>query len=207
MQLHRPLATVTPTLDGDVLALLSRVDEGMTSGQVRRLLPQFSEEGVRKVLKRLHVQGVLQADRVGNAVSYRLNREHLAADHIIGLAHMQEAFLDRLRAYLDNWVIPPVFAAMFGSAARATMRLDSDVDLLLVRPTVTHDDEWAAQVERLVIDASRWIGNDVRPVEFSTDEIESRAEEQLIAAVLAEGLTVLGDRSWLADQLRQKPGL
>ena len=48
MDLGRPLATVTPTLDGDVLQVLATHDVSFTAGQVRRVLNNFSEEGIRK---------------------------------------------------------------------------------------------------------------------------------------------------------------
>ena len=74
MELSRPLSTVTPTLDGDVLAVLARHDATFTTGQLHRVLTQHSEEGIRRVLQRLTKQGVVQSDRVGNAFTYRLAR-------------------------------------------------------------------------------------------------------------------------------------
>ena len=79
MELNRPLATVTPTLDGDVLAVLAQHEVSFTTGQLRRVLSRYSQEGIRKVLIRLTRQGVVSAERVGNSYSYRLNAEHLAA--------------------------------------------------------------------------------------------------------------------------------
>src|SRR4030081_362509 len=103
MDLSRPLSTVTPTLDGDVLAVLARHDAAFTTGQLHRVLTQHSEEGIRKVLQRLNRQGILLSDRVGNAFTYQLNRNHLAAEHIIGLARLQETLLNRLGDRLASW--------------------------------------------------------------------------------------------------------
>jgi len=50
--------------------------------------------------------------RVGNAYSYRLNRDHLAAEHISGLARLQERLLERHSDRLASWKIKPVFAAV-----------------------------------------------------------------------------------------------
>jgi hypothetical protein len=49
MQLSKPFATVTPTLDGDVLTVLATHDATFTTGQIQRILNGFSEEGIRKV--------------------------------------------------------------------------------------------------------------------------------------------------------------
>ncbi|MGB3444576.1 MAG: nucleotidyltransferase domain-containing protein [Actinophytocola sp.] len=203
MELSRPLATITPTLDGDVLTVLARHDATFTTGQVHRILVQPSEEGIRKVLRRLTGQGIVLSERVGNAFAYRFNRDHLAAQYIVGLARMQETFLARLEDLLESWRIPPVYAAVFGSAARGQMTTSSDVDLLLVRPRAAAEPDWEGQVNDLATTVTRWLGNDTRVLEFAEDEIVMRGrEEPVLNDVLQEGLTVAGRRSWLAKQLR-----
>ncbi len=57
MQLNRPFATVTPTLDGDVLAVLATADATFSISQIPRILATASGEGIRKVLTRLTAQG------------------------------------------------------------------------------------------------------------------------------------------------------
>lgn len=204
MDLNRPLSSVTPTLDGDVLAVLANADDTFTTGQLHRLLPRASEQGVRKVLQRLVEQGVVQSTRVGNAYTYRLNREHLAAPHIIGLAHVKQTLLGRLAERLESWEVPPVYAAVFGSTARGLMTVDSDLDLLLVRSDNVDDDKWAAQVDTLVAEVTRWIGNDVRALEFTSKEVATSGHrEPVLRDVLDEGLTVAGSRAWLTKQLRK----
>jgi predicted transcriptional regulator len=204
MELSRPLSTVTPTLDGDVLAVLARHDATFTTGQLHRVLTQHSEEGIRRVLQRLTKQGVVQSDRVGNAFTYRLNLDHLAAEHIIGLARLQETLLNRLEDRLASWEVPPIYAAVFGSAARGSMTVDSDLDLLLVRPDDAPADLWDGQVDQLVSDITRWVGNDARSLQFTTGELAARRDEPVLHSVLSEGLTVAGTRAWLHKQLRGK---
>lgn len=117
MELGRPLATITPTLDGDVLAVLARSEVTFTTGQIHRILTRNSEEGIRKVLLRLVKQGVVHSDRVGNAFTYRLNRDHLAAEYIIGLAGLQGKLLKRIEDRLAAWQLPPVYAADDGAGS------------------------------------------------------------------------------------------
>lgn len=204
MELNRPLMTITPTLDGDVLAVLARHDAVFTTGQVHRILTEYSEEGIRKVLRRLSGQGVVLSERIGNAFAYRFNNEHLAARHIFELARLQETFLSRLQEYLAAWQTPPVYAAVFGSAARGRMTPASDIDLLLVRPRTAVDVTWDDQLDDLATTVTRWLGNDARVLEFTEDEIAtSGQEEPVLDDVLQEGLTVAGERSWLVKQLRR----
>jgi predicted transcriptional regulator len=201
MQLSRPLATVTPTLDGDVLSVLARTDVAFTTGQVHRVMPTKSEDGVRRVLQRLSAQGVVRSDRVGNAYTYRLNRDHLAAEHIVGLANLFSTFLDRLSELLDGWSPKPSYAAVFGSAAVGTMTSGSDIDLLLIRPGAADDETWDAQVHALVESVARWTGNDVRPLVL--DEADVSPGETVLREVLERGLTVAGTHDWLARRLRK----
>lgn len=205
MELSRPLSTVTPTLDGDVLATLAKRDVAFTTGQLHRILTRHSEEGIRKVLRRLVKQGVVCSDTVGNARIYRLNRDHVAAQHIIGLADLQGELLRRIEDRLASWRQSPVYAAVFGSAARGSMTVDSDIDLLLVRPDDVAEASWDADVEDLVSDVTRWTGNDTRPLEFTAAEVAVRGrDEPVLRAVLQQGLTVAGTRSWLNRQLSRK---
>ena len=204
MELSRPLSTITPTLDGDVLAVLARHDSSFTTGQLHRVLSNYSEEGIRKVLQRLSRQGIVHSDRVGNAFSYRFNRAHLAAEPIIRLADIMSTFLARLTDRLDSWEVPPVYAAVFGSAARGSMTVDSDLDLLLVRPDDATDELWAAQVDQLVEDVTRWTGNDTRTLQFTeADLVAGVREDPVLQDVLNDGLTVAGSRAWLNKQLRK----
>lgn len=94
MDLGRPPATVTPTLDGDVLAVLVQAEATFTTGQLHRVLGKYSEDGIRKVLMRLRGQGIVLAERVGNAYAYRLNRGHLAAGPVIALARSRALLLE-----------------------------------------------------------------------------------------------------------------
>jgi predicted nucleotidyltransferase len=202
MELNHPLATVTPTLDGDVLALLAQHEVTFTTGQLHRVLSQYSEEGIRKVLTRLTRQGVVHSERVGNAFSYQLNRDHLAAGPIIELAHLRRTLLRLIEKRLESWSYRPEYAAVFGSAARGTMTADSDLDLLLVRPDDTPLDIWEEQVDTLSADVTRWTGNDARPLEYTLSELAAARSEPVLRQVLEDGLTVAGSRAWLNRQLR-----
>jgi predicted nucleotidyltransferase len=202
--MNHPLATVTPTLDGDVLTVLAAHDVTFTTGQMHRMLNAYSEEGIRKVLARLVAQGIVLSERVGNAYAYRLNTAHLAAKPIVELAKLFDTFLKRLEQELDGWQYPPVYAAVFGSAADGTMTSDSDVDLFLVRATGTPDADWARQVNELASAVTAWTGNDARVVEYTEIELKSARTEPMLHDVLERGLTVAGKRTWLLKQL--KPG-
>lgn len=209
--MNRPFATVTPTLDGDVLAVLASNDATFTISQIQRILPTPSGEGIRKVLNRLVAQGVVLSDRVGRTRTYRLNADHLAADPIRVLSRLTGVFLDRIESLLHSWNEAPKYAAVFGSAATGRMTLHSDIDLFLVRSSTVepvehraNGDDWAQQVADLALSVHLWTGNEARVVEYTEDELRAAAlaGEPLLEDVVKQGLTVGGTRAWLNRQLR-----
>lgn len=205
MQLNKPFATVTPTLDGDVLAVLVSADVTFTINQVQRILTTASGEGIRKVLNRLTAQGVVLHDEVGRTHTYRLNAEHLAAEPIMALSRLNSTLLSRLEEHLDGWGTTLRYAALFGSAATGKMRLDSDIDLFLVRATDSDDDDaWEQRLTELARLVTAWTGNDGRIVEYTEDEFRAAAAsgEPLLDDVSKQGLTVAGTRAWFNAQLR-----
>lgn len=204
MQLNKPFATVTPTLDGDVLAVLASADVTFTINQVQRILTTASGEGIRKVLNRLTAQGVVLQDEVGRTHTYRLNTGHLAAGPIMALSRLNSTFLSRLERHLDGWGTTLRYAAVFGSAATGKMRLDSDIDLFLVRATDSDDGVWDQRLTELARLVTAWTGNDGRIVEYTEDEFRAAvtAGEPLLDDVSKQGLTVAGTRAWFKAQLR-----
>lgn len=209
MQLNRPFATVTPTLDGDVLAVLAAANVTFTIPQIQRILITPSGEGIRKVLRRLTAQGVVLHDRVGATNTYRLNTEHLAAGPIQELSRLVECLRKRLAQHFENWGPELRYAAVFGSAATGRMTLDSDIDLFLVRAANFDSDAgedtdvWEQRVAELARAITAWTGNDARIVEYSEDDLHAAAaaHEPLLRDVAEQGLTVAGKSSWLAKQL------
>lgn len=203
--LNKPFATVTPTLDGDVLMVLASADVAFTIAQVQRVLSTASGEGIRKVLNRLVAQGVVFHDQVGRAHTYRLNTEHLAAEPIMALSQLGSTFLHRLEQHLVGWGSAVRYAAVFGSAATGRMGIDSDIDLFLVRASEVADDLWAQRVAELAGLVTAWTGNDCRVVEYTEDGFRAAAAagEPLFRDVAKEGLTVAGTRVWFNRQLRR----
>lgn len=204
MLLQQPLATVTPTVDGDVLAALARAEQAFSARALHRVIGRHSADGVRRSLNRLVAQGVVTVEEAPPAKLYRLNRSHLAAPYVMGLAELPDEFVRRLRERLSTWNPAPSYAALFGSAARGDMREDSDIDLFVVRPDDVADDDtaWIEQLHTLVGDASAWTGNDVRPLELSVSETvaEIEASSDTIRAVREEGIDLAGDRRFLGPR-------
>lgn len=201
MQLDRPLRVVGPSIDGDVLFVLARVDAEFTPPQVQSLLDEHSVDGIRKAMRRLAGQGIVTHRRAGNAVFYRLNREHLAAPAIEQLAEQKHLLLARLRERIATWTSPPRFASLFGSAAAGTMRPESDIDLLVVRDNDidVDDDAWSDQLADLEADVTSWTGNDARILELAHQEVVTglAQNDRVLLDISAVGIPLAGPTNYL----------
>jgi predicted nucleotidyltransferase len=161
MDFSQPFRIVTPTLDGPVLRVLARITHPLTRREISQLVADASEAGVRKVLKRLTQEGIVIEEQIGSQFAYAANREHLAWPAVELLATSSQRFDDRLRGYVEGWLIKAISVELFGSVADGSATADSDVDLMIYRP---HLDEerltiWDQQVADLRLEVERWTGN------------------------------------------------
>ena len=199
MLLQHPFEAVTTSVDGDCLTVLARADHEFS---VSRLLPLLQRKrsltGVRNALDRLAEQGVVNVRRVGNVNSYSLNRSHLIAPAIIEIAAARDRLVERVTAELQQWPVPPVYGALFGSAARGEMHTESDIDILLIHPDEADVELWTDKVAHLQQLVTSWTGNDTRVLTFSEQEVQEHgASEPVLREVAREGVAVTGSTSWL----------
>lgn len=201
MRLQEPLSVVTPTVDGAVLQVLGAADRAFTTSEVTNLI-QRSPAGVRLVLNRLTREGLVDLQRVGPTFTYRLNRDHLAAEAVMALSGLKATFVQRLRDELATWTAPPAFAALFGSAARGDMTEESDIDVLLVV-----DDEGESRLsetEQLASRVRRWTGNDCRPLLLTVGVVEEHAaSDPALTQIAEQGIPLVGDPYWLRRQVKR----
>ena len=134
MDLSDPTRSVTPTLDGAVLVVLATAGRPLTVGQVAKHAARGSEIGIRRSLARLVEQGIVRATLMGRNQVHVLNRDHVAASVAVALAGLRMELWRRFRDELAEWRPRPLFASVFGSAARGDGDESSDIDLLLVHP-------------------------------------------------------------------------
>lgn len=205
MQLDRPFSAITPTVDGDVLLVLARAEAEFTPATVQRLCDRHSVDGVRKALNRLAEQGVVTTRVAGRAMLYSLNRDHLLAPLIVEMAESGRKLVVRIATHVATWTVGPVLVAVFGSAAGGEMRVDSDIDLLVVRSDEIDPDSeaWRSQVVELESAVAAWTGNDTRVLEFSLAEARQRSHRGVLSDVVTRGIPVVGDMSELTRPVRK----
>lgn len=208
MDFRRPLTVVTPTLDGDVLAVLAGADEEFSGRRIHRVIANGSENGIRKAAERLVEQGIVISRRAGRANLYKLNRAHVAAPYVEGLVTLRAQLFDRLRSTISGWRQPPRSALVFGSVARAEAGPLSDLDLLLVRPLHIDEEahEWREQLALLEEQATAWAGNEARILEYGEGELGDAEVRRVIQEALADGIELFGSRRSLRRLLEKEAG-
>jgi len=221
MDFGDPTRSVTPTLDGPVLAVLARSGRPLTVGEVAAQTPRGSEIGVRRCLGRLVDQGIVQAMEMGRNRVHQLNREHVAAPVADVLANLRVELWRRMRDEIGKWRPAPLYACVFGSAARGDGDIDSDVDLLLVHPPMPGDPRpsrpssllnsvaallvaptpatpaeakrWPNQVDTLRSHVQAWTGNVLQVVDLSVAEwINQQQSGQPAEEVRRDAIEMLG---------------
>ena len=208
MDLSFPLVAVSPTLDAGVLQVLASTTSGCTAAELHRRLGRGSDEGVRKVLGRLVRQGVVVSDRSTRYSVYSLNRDHVAAPYIEALARVRVEIIQRIGAEIDGWQISPLHAGLFGSFARGRADSDSDIDVLLVRPSLDGrgrqdtEERWMEQIDRLGRRIRSWTGNHAQIIDLTHTTLQQmdRDGDPLVESWRADGIPVHGGR--LVDVLR-----
>lgn len=172
MDVSKPFAAVSPSVDADVLVVLAGSTKPRSGRELARLTGR-SNTGVQHVLDRLVQHGLVDREEVGRTFLYELNREHLLAPTVEQMAGARTELIRRLREAIGAWEVPPMHASLFGSAARGDGDASSDIDLLVVRPAdvESEDPPWRDQLDALAGQVRRWTGNAAGIAEVSAGEL------------------------------------
>ncbi|HPB45295.1 MAG: nucleotidyltransferase domain-containing protein [Microthrixaceae bacterium] len=198
VDVSHPIRSVIPSVHGDVLAVLARTDVPLTGRGIARLTDGVSDSGVKNALRALTAAGIVLVESHPPANLYRLNRRHLAASAISELATMRSRLIDAMREHMATWDPAPWGAWLFGSTARGDGSVESDVDVLIVRPdTIDETDErWTDQLNRFIDDVGAWTGNACAVVEYTRSEFERlpATSRRLFNGLTSDGIALTGQR-------------
>ena len=197
MDSSAPYLAVLPDSTSKVLVVLARTTRPLSGREVARL-SGGSRSTVARVLQRLAEQGLVNVQEAGAgaALLFTLNRRHLAAEPVLALLSLRQALIDRLRNELEAWATPPFHASLFGSVARGDGGASSDVDLFIVRPeaTVEEDGGWRRQLDGLATLVFGWTGSHAGIAEIGVQELESLRRERpaIVHKLLSDAVTLAG---------------
>lgn len=199
MDLSHPIDSVIPSAHGAVLAVLARTDRPLSGRRTAELVGgRVAQSRVNTVLRLLTEAGLVLVEEQPPAKLYRLNRQHVAAEAIVALAGLRDELLNRMRAHLATWPVPPVAAWLFGSAARGDGSPSSDIDVVVVRPDRVDADraDWTSQLDSFSAEVTAWSGNECAVIEYSQTELSELASagERLISEIRRDAIHLAGAR-------------
>ncbi len=199
MDISQPYTAVIPSLEGEALIVLARTTRPLTGTEVATISQRGSRPGIQLALHRLAEQGIVDvADAGRRAQVYTLNRDHVAAPAVEILANLRSELQLRIRTAIESWPIQPVHASIFGSAARGDGDTASDIDLFVVRPNQTdeNDSGWRNQLDSLAERIYRWSGNRAGISEVSQRELTRLRREQppITTELRSDAVTIVGRR-------------
>ncbi|MCS5732841.1 nucleotidyltransferase domain-containing protein [Herbiconiux daphne] len=204
MQVQAPFLAVTRSLDGAVLDSLVHAHAPMSIAEIARST-ESSYAGVRSCVLRLTAQGTVRASPAGKLTLYSFNAEHILAPAIRDIVGAKSRLWERIATLVsETFATPPVYAAVFGSAATGTMRDDSDIDIFLERPKAADHDRFDVDAESLAWQVTRLTGNEVRPLVYGEEEVSgAMADQRVLADIARDGVTVAGDAAGFRSRLRR----
>lgn len=197
MNLSNPSEAVLPSVRGAVLCVLAGTDLRMSGREIAAKTAQrVGYRRVAQVLSELAEAGLVLREAHPPAYLYRLNQDHVGAEAVLMLADLRGRLLERIAGTVGGWKLGPEALWLFGSAARGDGAADSDIDLLVVRPsTVGADDPiWRQQLDGLAERVSAWSGNDCQILEYSLDEVAALVDgdDTLIEELRREAIALVG---------------
>jgi predicted nucleotidyltransferase len=195
MDFRRPVEALIPDAQGRILGTLARTTEELTLSTLADL-SGVSLAHAARIVPRLVDLGVVQRREVPPAVLVRLVPEHLAARAILALADLRHAFLEEMRESARSLDPAPVNVTLFGSFARGEDDAASDVDIVVVRPSVIGEGDatWSESIAQWEARLRRVSGNAVNRIEITEDDVAKlmKSRRPLWQAIRREGIALYG---------------
>ncbi|MEQ1703427.1 MAG: nucleotidyltransferase domain-containing protein [Ilumatobacteraceae bacterium] len=112
------------------------------------------------------------------------------------MSDLRTAAIKRIHELVESWAVQPDAVWLFGSAARGDGTVDSDVDLLVVRPVDLRADDttWNEQTMGLNEHVLAWTGNRCDVLEYTAKELGvlARHNDPLVVEILHDAITIAG---------------
>lgn len=197
MDFSNNLSGIFPGSHAMVLEELIRTPRAVTGRQLAmQLVDRLGKSRVFEVLQQLVDQGLVNREIIGPSHLYSINQKHLCYELLKKLTQPRDFLIDLLVKQVSRFSPKPDAVVLFGSIAKGTSKLGSDVDLLVVRPNRVdeNDDAWQDQLFRLTLAVQRATGNDLNYLDYSNSELSrlAKAGHRLIKEVSQHGLLIAG---------------
>lgn len=205
MNLAEPYDLVMPRATAEVLKVLIGAESAFSIRQVARIAEISAPQALR-VVNHESERGLVLVEQAGRSRMCRFNRDHLAANAVVELISLRERMIHAVGDEISSWTIEPIHSSLFGSAARGEGDLDSDLDVLIVRPQEESEHQWDEQKYASGLNLRKKTGNDISWFDVSLDELRTakKASEPILSEWKKEGILLTG--SPLLDLLSATKG-
>lgn len=161
-------------------------------------LARVSIAQASRVLPGLVDLGMIERREVPPSSMFRLVPEHVATRALLELASSRDVVIAEIGRAASEMSPEPVSVITFGSFARGDSEIDSDIDVIVVRPTEVDadDEEWSQAIERWRAVVGRVAGNTVEVLDLDVDAVAAKlsSESQLWRDIHRDGQVVFGER-------------
>lgn len=195
MDFARPVQAVIPGAQGRILAVLVETSAELNLRTVARL-SGVSLAQASRVLPGLVSLGMVERRDVPPAALFRVVPEHVAVRAVAGLSRARDVVVGELGQLAAKLSPRPVSVIVFGSLARGDAGVESDLDVVVVRPAGVGEESeaWRRGIEGWRQKVGRLSGNAVEIVEVGEGEIGRllRSRRPLWRDVMIDGVVVYG---------------
>ena len=195
MDFARPVQAVVPGAQGRILAVLAETSAELNLRALARL-SGVSLAQASRVLPGLVSLGMVERRDVPPAALFRVVSDHVAVRAVMELSRARDVVLGEIGRLAAELSPPPVSVIVFGSLARGDAGLDSDIDVVVVRPGAVGEESeaWRHDVEAWRQEVRRLSGNAVEIVEVGEREIGRllRSRRPMWRDVVRDGVVVYG---------------
>jgi predicted nucleotidyltransferase len=160
----------------------------------------LSAPACHETLKKLDARGLVELRRVSNVHLYKINSENYLVRSVFALQFEAEAAMPKLiaaavkKSLVDSSKSDIVSIVLFGSMARGTERLGSDLDLLVVVPAKESVKALEPRIERLRTLLFKRFSMPLSPYVQTLSELREKHHRELplIREILKDGRTIFG---------------
>ena len=140
--------------------------------------------------------GLVERREVPPSALFRIVPDHVAVRAVLTLSRARDLMLEEVGRLAAKLPGPPVSVIVFGSLARGDGSPESDIDVVLVRPTNVGEDSdhWRRGVEAWRADVRRMAGTAVELIEVGETDIARllRSRRPMWKDVVRDGIVVYG---------------
>ncbi len=199
MDLSHPLRSLLPGPRGEILERLASTFEPLTGNQIAELSAgRVSQSSASRLLGGLVQTGLVSARPAGRAILYELNREHMLAGAVVDAVNATGRLVDWIGEAVASWTISAEAVWLFGSTARGDAGPESDVDIVVVRPSHldAESGEWGTQLSALAEAVHKRSGNGREILEYAWSELADLldAGDPVSGSLRRDALVVVGQR-------------